>query len=353
MKRRMIKGMEILVVTAMTVLMAGCKNGEGLKNQKEAGSVLYGGKSDDKADSVIADRLQKTDTWEGIKKYKVDRVKEFETVIDECGLEYEAAAGNMAIHGKYTDEVLKKEYVTEFMAHSLTDYPNRVISTQLELQCEYHKDKGMEDRYCELLYGFIQITDDKELKTIIDSVETLKTKINEGFHYTGENCSLKTTEKYTARIYLNFIYKDFESIMVEEEEKVYTEFDSIDEYDRFYEQLKEESLDVDNYLTEDNNLAVGVNLRGYVQSLDMRTAKYTPDEYVEKLEKYFNIKEETKERLLSEIALWQDITKWNSELLDRRFMDEPSYVQYPDEYMTKYDKLFFVFPVKVEGLLNR
>ena len=33
---------------------------------------------------------------------------------------------------------------------------------QMEFECEYHPDKGIADNYIELLYGFIQATDEKE-----------------------------------------------------------------------------------------------------------------------------------------------------------------------------------------------
>lgn len=275
------------------------------------------------------------------------------SAVDSSGLEYDIAHGNVGLHGRYDEEVLDNTYETEFIAVSLTDYPNRLVTTQLELACEYHPDKGIADNYIELLYGFIQATDDEELKGMIGSVDTLKTKLEEGIQYRGSECTLSVEDTYSHMSKMNFVYKSYKSITIEEEEKVFTEFASLDEYEKLWAALEEEEFSKDRAFDKENNLAIGFDLRAYVQKLNDGNAKYNQEEIVEKLDEYFNMTDLLKERLSSEIALWSDIETWNCYLLDGTFSDEPCYVQYPNEFMTKYDKLFYVFPIKVEGLLNK
>ena len=358
MKRRIIKG---LVMTMVTVtLLTGCGKEEQANSQNDAkvnDSINIEKDIDDNGvineNDTSQNKMEALVTWEDISNYQVDKIAGFMSAADKSGLEYDIAHGNVGIHGEYKEDVLEKTYTTEFIALSLTDYPNKLISTQMEFECEYHPDKGIADNYIELLYGFIQATDEKELKEMMDSVDTLKAKLEEGIQYTGQKCTLKINPKYSATTYLNFVYKSYESITIEEEEKVFTEFASLDEYEKLWEALEEEEFSKDRAFDKENNLAIGFDLRAYVQKLNDGNAKYNPEEIVEKLDEYFNMTDLLKERLSNEIALWSDIETWNCYLLDGTFSDEPCYVQYPNEFMTQYDKLFYVFPVKVEGLLNK
>lgn len=287
------------------------------------------------------------DTWEKIENYKMGKIEQLRQLAENTGMVYDMAAGNIAIHGTDEEVLLEKEYETEFFAISFTNYLNRHVSTQVELLSEYHPDKRLSDEYIEFLYGLIQATDNQELKDMIGSVDELKEISKKKFYYSGGGCELVINDKYSFSGYVDFVYRETKEITVEEEEKRYTEFDSLQEYESFVDSVKER-IYVDTHVDSKNNLAVGFSIDDYARG---GYEKHTPEEVVAILDEYFHMTEVEKTRLVSELYFWTDIDSWNSQLLDERFYMGINYMQYPNEVMD-HDP-YFVFPIKVQGLKNR